>query len=90
MDMTAKRKRKIFERLRRRFVAVHSRKEEHLHTNDLHISRKSIGISNLNPVYDEALGSRPHRKVVHPPCCHHINDHTKLCINLSFVSRSIT
>jgi len=90
MDMAAKRKRKIFERLRRCFVAVHSTKEEHLHTNDLHTSRKSIGISSLKPVHDEALGSRPHREVVRPPCCHNIGDHTKMCTDLSFVSRSIT
>jgi hypothetical protein len=90
MDMVAKRKRKIFARLRSRFVALHSTKKEHLHTNELHISRKSIGLSNLKPVHNEALGSRPHRNVVRPPCCHHINDHTKLSINPSFVSRSIT
>jgi len=33
MDMAAKRKRKIFLRLRRHFVAVHSTKEEYLHRN---------------------------------------------------------
>jgi len=43
--MAAKRKRQIFSRLRRRFVAVHSTKEEYLHTNDLHTSRKSVRIS---------------------------------------------
>jgi hypothetical protein len=73
MDMAAKRKRKIFARLRRHFVAVHSTKEEYLHRNYLLTSRKPIRIANLKPVHDEALGSLPHRRVIRPPCCYHIN-----------------
>ena len=51
MDMAAKRKRKIFARLRLHFVAVHSTKKEYLHRNYLHTSRKSIRIANLKNQY---------------------------------------